>query len=1367
MTYQTKHPPRLRFISAVLSLAMLLTLLPTTAFAASSYKLERKGTVDYVRNEGATIWRVANYFGSESNLTLESQFEGQNVFIINEKVFQNKTNLTHVTLPTNLGEIYEEAFAGCSNLETVVVPRTLHKVWEKGFQNCTSLKSFTMDGLNWATADTYAFAGCTSLESFTITGPEATLNDNAFEGCTSLKSVKLSGSTATIKNNVFKDCTNLEEITLPKEIKSFGDNVFAGCTNLKKIIYKGKLTDWENCPAKEKIPATVKVECTVPLDEYDISVCGIKANEANCSDMLKDGKVEFRPSSNYLKLNNVNLSYNDASTAAIDSTLDRLTIAGNGDDTIVNTSGPAIKTTGKLHLDSSHIVLQGSPAIVAESVTIDAYECWYRTAPDEPYAEYTESVDIGNTNYFEIIHSRYDPNEEGILLWIDGKRMPKIEGWELYDVFGDGTALLGEDDYDVHGEKHWHCTLDLENANWESTDTAILTSVDQLMIMGSGTIKGGKKSIRTEYTGTEYGADVSIDDANLTFTGGMDLNLGASITNSTVKINGWTDYGIKVDSNSGISIYESDVTIASGTGKYALCPQIVRMYGNSTLRLQGANSIVDGGNQTCIIYADKYWYRTSPDGKYTEDTKDEFYLDPSYTYYELTTIDPYAVKTYDLWVAGEQVTETNQNDVLGDGTVQYDPGTHTLTLKDADINGDSTKNIAIHYAGNDTLTVTGSATLYGDMGIYSEASELHIENANLTFATETTAETVGSAYWSAGFQSNSGMTIRNSTMKIESAFASGQGTCVHPYFSGDGDFVIQNSNVSVDDGVRCEYGLLSNASLTIENSKVTIPNAHVRGIASVDDMTISGADTWLVAAIDIEDSKYVPIWCKSVIDLQDGLEFLEDTTENGVKRMVIGNRANQVFTVTFAMNGHGEQEPTQKVKNGASPAIPAYPDAEGWYFAGWYADPECTEAADFSLPIQKNTIFYAKWDKMHTIHFELNGHGNEGYYNNDQEIRDGSALGELGLAWDDEWYFAGWFTDPELTTKVNPETIVTGDITCYAKWLKPEGITQYKVSFDLNASDVRWDQDFDGWGEWDDAHRVITAETYFDYDNENEQFVQLINVEPVIGYAQPERDGYTFKGWYTAPEGGEKMEEKYDVSMGTMEDITEDRTFYAQWEKIGGEPSNPDKPTEPEQPEQPTEPSNPEKPTEPENPDKPTEPEQPTTPTEPSEPEKPSQPENPDKPSEPEQPGKHSEPEKPSQPENPEKPSDPEQPTTPSTPGNDGGGAGAAILLAGGAVVIGAGVAAVGVAAYDIGTELAAWLMLPAGAGMPTTRGELAVVLWKQAGCPAVPMEAPLSETEIALRWAIDHQLADEDAAPEESVSTAEVFKALKKAKDI
>lgn len=659
------------------------------------------------------------------------------------------------------------------------------------------------------------------------------------------------------------------------------------------------------------------------------------------------------------------------------------------------------------------------------------------------------------------------------------------------------------------------------------------------------------------------------------------------------------------------------------------------------------------------------WY-TDMEGANTNDLSKKFDFEKTPITEDITLYAGW-VKTYYLKIDDVRVTTENRDDVLGDGTARYDPDTHTLTLKNANLHGDSKYHAAIRYTGYDTLTVTGSATLYGDVGIHSEASDLNIENADLTFETEVTAETVGDADMSIGFTGRNGMTIRNSTLKIESAVASGQVVCTYPYIS-NGDILIQNSTVSVDDGVRCEYGLSSDTVLTIDSSNVTIRNANVVAVRGGDNLTISGADTRIIAEINTDTSKYTPIWCKNSIDLQDGLEVLENTTQNGVKRMVVGNRANQVFAVMFAMNGHGTQEPAQQVKYGTPPKAPAIPEAEGWYFVGWYADEACTEAAAFGLPIQKETTFYAKW-----------------------------------------------------VEKTNQ---------------------RYKVHFDLNASDARWEQNFGGWGEWDDAHRVVTDETYSVYDNETERLIQYISMEPVIGYAQPERDGYTFKGWYTAPEGGEKMEEKYDVSMGVMGDITEDLTFYAQWEKIGGEPSNPDKPTEPSNPDKPTEPSNPDKPTEPSNPDKPTEPSNPDKPTEPS---------NPDKPSTPE---------------------DPEQPATPSEPGKDGGGAGAVILLAGGAALLGG----IGYGVYTYVTETQIKALLPEGTAIPANRGELAILLWNTAERPepaALPAFADVSDPELAkaAAWCVasGRMTAQEDGtfAPEQRMRKHQVLEVLEKAKDI
>ena len=632
------------------------------------------------------------------------------------------------------------------------------------------------------------------------------------------------------------------------------------------------------------------------------------------------------------------------------------------------------------------------------------------------------------------------------------------------------------------------------------------------------------------------------------------------------------------------------------------------------------------------------WY-TDLEGANTNDLSKKFDFENTPITEDITLYAGW-VKTYYLEINDVRVTTENRDDVLGDGTARYDPDSNTLKLKNANLHGDSKYHAAIRYTGYDTLTVAGSATLYGDVGIHSEASDLNIENADLTFETEVTAETVGDADMSIGFTGRNGMTIRDSILKIESAVASGQVVCTYPYIS-NGDILIQNSNVSVDDGVRCEYGLSSDTILTIDNSKVTIRNANVVAVRGGDNLTISGTNTWIDTS-NTDASKYTPIWCKNSIDLQDGLEVLENTTQNGAKRMVVGNRANQVFAVMFAMNGHGTQEPAQQVKYGNPPKVPAYPEAEGWYFVGWYADEACTEAAAFGLPIQKETTFYAKW-----------------------------------------------------VEKTNQQP--------------------YQVHFDLNANDAQWEQKFDGWGEWDDAHRVVTAETYSVYDNETERLIQYISMEPVIGYAQPERDGYTFKGWYTAPEGGEKMEEKYDVSMGVMGDITEDLTFYAQWEKIGGEPSKPEQPTEPSKPEQPTEPSKPDKPTTPE---------------------------------------------------------DPEQPATPSEPGKDGGGAGAVILLAGGAALLGG----IGYGVYTYVTEMQIKALLPEGTAIPANRGELAILLWNTAGRPepaALPAFADVSDPELAkaAAWCIasGRMTAQEDGtfAPEQRMRKHQVLEVLEKAKDI
>lgn len=84
--------------------------------------------------------------------------------------------------------------------------------------------------------------------------------------------------------------------------------------------------------------------------------------------------------------------------------------------------------------------------------------------------------------------------------------------------------------------------------------------------------------------------------------------------------------------------------------------------------------------------------------------------------------------------------------------------------------------------------------------------------------------------------------------------------------------------------------------------------------------------------------------------------------------------------------------------------------------------------------------------------------------------------------------------------------------------------------------------------------------------------------------------------------------------------------------------------------------------------------------------------------------------------------------------GSDGFGT----LLAGGAVVVVAGVVA-----YQVGTELILDQLLPAGVAVPHTRAELAMLLWNTAGRPApatLPAFADVADPELAqaAQWAIE-----------------------------
>lgn len=224
--------------------------------------------------------------------------------------------------------------------------------------------------------------------------------------------------------------------------------------------------------------------------------------------------------------------------------------------------------------------------------------------------------------------------------------------------------------------------------------------------------------------------------------------------------------------------------------------------------------------------------------------------------------------------------------------------------------------------------------------------------------------------------------------------------------------------------------------------------------------------------------------------------------------------------------------------------------------------------------------------------------------------------------------------------------------------------------------------------------------------------------------SDPTENGYTFMGWYTAPDGDEKF------NFGTG--IIEDTELFAHWEEEQKKPdpdqSGTQQPGNSGSSNQPNNPGNSGQPTDKPNTDQ-------TTPS--------------------------------------QKPNEPTPPDVPAVEEDDT----AAIGYAAAAVTA----AFVGWGAYRIGSEVYLKYLLPKDVLLPQNRIQLAELLWEDAGRPAPADAAPYADVDAndtdarqAARWAVENGLLTlpdaekpEEFVPYRSVSYAKSARAWNKAQQL
>ena len=313
-------------ISIVLSLALVVLLIPTQAFAESysgtcgenvtwsldtdtgvltisgtgdmaAYGIGKSPVLQYadiVKSVviGDGITSVGNRaFRDMANI--ESVTFGADVATTGYEVFLNCTALTSVTLNEGLTEIGSLAFSNTAIAE-ITLPSTLVKLNNRAFKNCASLTYISVpDSVTYVGYE--EFMGCTSLTGFKWTAGYNYINSVTFSGCTSLVNVTIPATVRHINSNAFANCTSLATVdfedsdTLVRTSSSSPDiasNAFDGCNSTLVIKAWSYSPVQDLCTGKgfvfEAKNSTI-FKYTVNEDGISCTVTGVRGNSAGAA----------------------------------------------------------------------------------------------------------------------------------------------------------------------------------------------------------------------------------------------------------------------------------------------------------------------------------------------------------------------------------------------------------------------------------------------------------------------------------------------------------------------------------------------------------------------------------------------------------------------------------------------------------------------------------------------------------------------------------------------------------------------------------------------------------------------------------------------------------------------------------------------------------------------------------------------------------------------------------------------------------------------------------------------------------------------------------------------------------------------------